>query len=63
MNPPEPDLLNKILAYENGQMTEPEIIEMYQQLLDTDLIVAMQGHYQRYAAILIEDGLIKERTG
>lgn len=50
------DLVDSIIAYEQGELTEDETVEMFQHLLDTGKISALQGHYQRTAAALIEAG-------
>lgn len=48
-----------IFDYENGDISEDKIIELFQFLVDTQLINHFQGHYQRTAMDLIESGLIK----
>lgn len=49
----------KFDAYESGQMTEDEIVEFFQQLIDNGMAWTLQGHYGRTAAYLIEQGLCK----
>jgi len=52
------DTVNKIVAYENGEMDEEEIVEFFQELLDDNLIHSLQGSYQRTAMLLLELGHI-----
>lgn len=51
-------MVSKIIAYESGEMTEEEIIEFFQELLDSGLCWQLQGHYGRTAQSLIDAGLI-----
>lgn len=53
------DLIEKVMAYEMGMMeTNEEIIEFYQELVDTGTAWSLQGHYGRTARDLIGMGLI-----
>ena len=52
------DTVNQIVAYENGEMDEEEIVEFFQELLDDNLIYSLQGSYQRTAMLLLELGHI-----
>lgn len=45
-----------IIRYEQGEMTEGEMIKMFQGLIDTGLVWNLQGHYGRTASQLIEAG-------
>jgi hypothetical protein len=57
-------LVDRLIAYEEGQMNEDEEIALFQHLIDTGTCWQLQGHYHRVAATLIEAGVIKrpERT-
>ena len=57
-------LVDRLIAYEEGQLNEDEQIALFQHLIDTGTCWQLQGHYHRVAATLIEAGLIKrpERT-
>ena len=53
-------LVDKLIAYEEGQITQDEeIIELFQHLIDTGTCWHLEGHYHRVGATLIEAGLIK----
>lgn len=52
------DTVDMIVRYENDELSAGEIIDFYQHLIDTGLIRVLQGHYQRGARMLIEQGLI-----
>jgi len=54
-------IVDKIVAYEGGDMNEEETVEFFQELLDRRLINSLQGHYQRTAALLLELGHIDLR--
>ncbi len=49
--------IDKIIAYENGQLDEEETIELFQGLIDSGAAWTLQGHYGRTAAALIDAGL------
>ena len=47
-----------IIAFENGELDEAEVIALFQELCDTGTIFHLQGSYQRIAQQMIQDGLI-----
>ena len=49
--------VNDIIAYENGDMQEEEMIQFFQGLIDSGVVWTLQGHYGRMAQNLIEDGV------
>lgn len=51
-----PDI-TKIMAYEQGELDEDEIVELFQELIDTGAAWSLQGSYGRTAAALINNGL------
>lgn len=53
--------LADILAYENGELDETEIVALFQSLVDSGMAWRLQGHYGRTAAALIEAGLVEAR--
>ena len=52
-------LVDQLIAYEEGQLTEDEEIALFEHLVETGTCWQLQGHYQRVAATLMEAGLIK----
>jgi hypothetical protein len=52
-------LVDQLIAYEEGQLTEDEEVALFQYLVETGTCWHLEGHYQRVAATLIEAGLIK----
>jgi hypothetical protein len=50
--------IDKIIAYENGDMSDPqEAIAFFQEIIDSGLVWQLQGHYGRVAKSLIDAGL------
>lgn len=63
MNTNYNNLTSKIISYEQDELTENEIIELFQQLLDSGLVWQLQGCYGRQAQALIDAGLIGKGKG
>jgi len=51
-------MVNDIIAYENGEMNEEEVISLFQELVDTGMVWVLQGHYGRTAQALLDAGEI-----
>lgn len=54
--------INRIMAFEDGQLSEDEVIEMFQELVDSGLAWQLQGSYGRTAKHLIGQGLVQIKT-
>jgi len=53
------DLVDRIMAYEEGSMDQQDMLRFFQELIDTGLAWSLQGHYGRTAARLIKAGLVR----
>lgn len=51
------DLSGQIIAYEQGDLEDEEVYELFQNLIDSGLAWKLQGHYGRMATRLIEEGV------
>jgi hypothetical protein len=49
-------MINQVIAYEQGELDEEGIIDMFQQLINSGLAWQMQGSYGRTAKALIDAG-------
>jgi hypothetical protein len=52
--------LNKIIAYEQGELDEEGIIDMFQELITSGMAWKLQGSYGRTAKALIDAGYCVE---
>lgn len=48
--------IDKMMAFENGDMAEDEVVEFFQELIDTGMAWRLQGFYGRTAKQLIDAG-------
>lgn len=48
--------VDKIMAYENGDMGEEEVAAFFQEMIDSGLVWQLQGSYGRTANALIDAG-------
>lgn len=55
------DKRDKMFAFENGELSEEEVIELFQFLIDTGHAWRLQGFYGRTAAFLIANGFCKPK--
>lgn len=51
------NIFNKMIAFELGELSEDDTVEMFQELIDAGIVWQLQGFYGRTAASLIEEGL------
>ncbi len=52
------EFVDKICRYEEGQMTDEEMISFFQELVNSGMAWSLQGHYGRTAMYLIESGYV-----
>jgi|3_EtaG_2_1085321.scaffolds.fasta_scaffold24207_1 precorrin isomerase len=48
------NFVKRIIAYENGELSQEETIQLFQEMVDTGIVWKLQGHYGRTAEALIE---------
>ena len=53
------DVSSMMIAYETGELVDDDIIELFQELVETGLAWSLQGHYGRVAQALIDAGMMK----
>ena len=58
----ERNRVDAIIRYEAGELTDAEILALFQHLVETGLAWQLQGHYGRTAKALLEAGVITERA-
>ena len=46
-----------LIAYEQGELEDDEVVELFQELINTGMAWSLQGHYGRTAKALIEAGM------
>lgn len=51
------NLADGIMNYEAGMMSDEQIVELFQHLIDNGAVWRLQGHYGRTAEHLISAGL------
>ena len=54
------DQLDKIIAYEQGELDDVETVELFQALVDNGMAWNLQGSYGRQAKAFLEAGLIEQ---
>ena len=53
-------IINQVIAYEQGELDEEGIIDLFQELINSGLAWEMQGSYGRTAKALIDAGYCME---
>lgn len=51
------DLINDIISFEQGELNEEQIIELFQKLIDNGMAWTLQDSYGRAASYFIEHGI------
>ena len=54
-------MLDKIMAYEQGELDDEGTLELFQVLVDNGMAWKLQGSYGRTAMSLLEAGLIEQK--
>ena len=54
------DLLSKMMAFEDGELGDGEILELFSELIKTGAALTLQGFYGRTATRLIRDGWLND---
>lgn len=57
------DVVDKIMAWEGGEMDDEQTIEFFQELIDNGMAWQLQGMYGRMAMRLIEAGYCHRKEG
>lgn len=50
------DLVDKIIAYEYGELSDSETISMFQELIDKNQVSCLPGQSSQIAQALIDEG-------
>lgn len=56
------DLIDRIIAFEDGTMEQDDVVDLFQELVDGGLAWQLQGAYGRMAHQLIELGYVHPLT-
>lgn len=51
--------VNKLVEYEDGQLSFPETVQLFSELVSTGLAWQLQGSYGRMAQSLIDSGVLR----
>jgi hypothetical protein len=54
------EFVDKIIAFETGELDDDATIALFQELVDTGLAWSLQGSYGRTARYLLDEGFIQE---
>ena len=54
------DLIGQIMDYEAGEMSQEEVLDLFQTLINSGLCWSLQGSYGRTARQLIDAGLCSQ---
>lgn len=52
------DLVGRIMAYEDGDLSDAEVVELFAALVASGMAWQLQGSYGRQAVALIDGGFI-----
>lgn len=51
-------IVDYIIEYENGEISDEHLLELFQHLVDTGMAWTLQGFYGRHAEYLLDNGFI-----
>jgi hypothetical protein len=54
-------LIDKIIAYETGELSDNEVLELFSQLVKNGMAWTLQGCYGRQAETLIDSGYLSAK--
>ena len=54
------DTVDKIIAYESGELSNEQTIELFSELIKNGQAWSLQGSYGRMAVSLIEQGILNK---
>ena len=57
------NMVESIVKFENGDMSESEVVDFFQEIINSGLVWQLQGFYGRIAEDLIEEGLCIDHSG
>lgn len=49
------DLVGRIVAFENGEMKDAEVLVLFSELVKNGMIGGLQGSYGRFAELLVKN--------
>ena len=52
------DQIDKMMAFENGELSDEDTISLFQELVNSGMAWQLQGFYGRTAKSLIDKGLV-----
>ena len=55
------DIVDKIIAFEEGLLSEQETIDFFQEMIDDGMVWRLQGSYGSMAQALIDAGLCQSK--
>ena len=56
----EGSIVDKIMAFEGGDLSDNEVIELFSELIKSGMVWQLQGFYGRVARDLIKQGYLSE---
>ena len=49
--------LDRMIAWENRELEDNEVVQLFQELIDSGMVWTLQGMYGRFASALIDAGV------